>query len=171
MGASQVTIKTLLQRIAVLEQTISTLQDANRSLRAQLAQQRRTSARQAGPFRRRDSKKVPQDQQKRPGQKPGHPGTNRPVPEHIDQEIEKPLDGCPKCGGPVSECHPVEQFIEEIPPVHPRVVRLITWEGLCPHCGEVHSTHPLQTSRARHAAKVQLGPRALAIVCGNSVRI
>jgi hypothetical protein len=35
-------------------------------------------------------------------------------------------------------------------------------EGDCPTCGEVHSEHPLQTSRARHAAKVQLGPRALA---------
>jgi len=63
----------------------------------------------------------------------------------------------------VSEGHPVEQFIEEIPPVRPRVIRLVTWEGHCPNCGEVHSTHPLQTSRARHAAKVQLSPRALAI--------
>ncbi|MCL2710592.1 MAG: hypothetical protein FWE95_06910 [Planctomycetaceae bacterium] len=64
------------------------------------------------------------------------------MPERVDQEIEKPLDGCPKCGGPVSECHPVEQFIEEIPPVRPRVVRLITWEGLCPKCGEVHIARP-----------------------------
>jgi hypothetical protein len=163
MDDPQVTIETLLQRIAVLEQTVAALQDENRLLREQLEQQRRTNARQAAPFRRRESKKVPDDKKKRPGRKPGHPGSSRPVPEHVDQEIEKPLDGCPKCGGPVSECRPVEQFIEEIPPVRPRVVRLITWEGHCPNCGEVHSTHPLQTSRARHAAKVQLGPRALAV--------
>ena len=163
MDDVQTTIATLLRRIAELEQTVSTLQTENRLLREQLEQQQRSSARQAAPFRRRDSKKVSEDKKKRPGRKPGHPGSHRPVPEHIDQEIEQPLDGCPQCGSPVSECHPVEQFIEEIPLVRPRVIRLVTWEGLCPNCGEVHSTHPLQTSRARHAAKVQLGPRALAI--------
>jgi len=170
MDVPQITIETLLQRIAVLEQTVLTLQEENRLLQAdnrllreQLEQQHRTSARQAAPFRRRDSKKVPESEKKRPGRKPGHPGVCRQVPEQVDEEIEQPLDGCPKCGGSVSECRPVEQFIEEIPPVRPRVVRLVTWEGRCPNCGEVHSTHPLQTSRARHAAKVQLGPRALSI--------
>jgi hypothetical protein len=63
----------------------------------------------------------------------------------------------------VDNCQPVEQFIEEIPVVRPRVVRLVTWEGHCATCGDVHSTHPLQTSRGRGAAKVQLGPRALAV--------
>ncbi len=163
MDAPQVNIETLLQRIAALEQTVVTLQNENRLLREQLEQQQRTNARQAAPFRRRENKKVPDDQKKRPGRKPGHPGSNRPMPEHLDQEIEETLDGCPKCGGPVSECRPIEQFIEEIPPVRPRVVRLVTWEGRCPNCGEVHSTHPLQTSRGQGAAKVQLGPRALAV--------
>lgn len=126
MGEPQVNIETLLQRIAVMEQTIAAMQDENRLLREQLEQQQRTNARQAAPFRRRENKKTPDDQKKRPGRKPGHPGANRPVPEHVDQEIEKPLDGCPKCG-------------------------------------EVHSSHPLQTSRGRGAAKVQLGPRTLAV--------
>ena len=36
-------------------------------------------------------------------------------------------------------------------------------KAICPCCGEVYSTHPLQTSRGRGAAKVQLGPRALSI--------
>lgn len=163
MDDPQKIIDALLQRIAALEQNVATLQDENRLLREQLEQQQRTSARQAAPFRRRESKKVSEGEKKRPGRKPGHPGSRRPVPEHIDQEIEKRLDGCPKCGGPLGECRPVEQFIEEIPPVRPRVVRLVTWEGHCPKCGEVHSTHPLQTSRGQGAAKVQLGPRALAV--------
>lgn len=146
MAEPQVNIETLLQRIEAMEQTIAALQDENRLLREQLEQQQRTNARQAAPFRRRENKKVPGDQKKRPGRKPGHPGVNRPVPEHVDQEIEKPLDGCPKCGGSVSECRPVEQFIEEIPPVRPRVVRLVTWEGCCPNCGEVHSSHHLSST-------------------------
>ena len=163
MEPLQVTIETLLRRIAELEETVASLQKENCLLREQLEEQQRVGARQAAPFRRRDSTKVPEEEKKRPGRKPGHPGGHRPVPEQVDEEIEQPLDGCPKCGGPVSECRPVEQFIEEIPPVRPRVVRLVTWEGQCPKCGEVHSIHPLQTSRARHAAKVQLGPRALAV--------
>jgi len=119
-----------------LEQTVTSLQEENRLLREenrllreQLEQQRRTSARQAAPFRRRETKKVSESEKKRPGRKPGHPGAHRAVPEQVDQEIEEPLCGCPKCGGPVSECRPVEQFIEEIPPVRPRVVRLVTWES------------------------------------------
>lgn len=163
MDDPQAIIEQLLQRIAVLEQTVAALREENRLLREQLDQIQRTNARQAAPFRRRESKKIPEGEKKQPGRKPGHPGTCRAVPEHIDQEIEKPLDCCPNCGGPLDQCHPVEQFIEELPPVRPRVIRLMTWEGHCQKCGEVRSTHPLQTSHGRGAAKVQLGPRALAI--------
>ena len=163
MDSSQTIIEGLLRRIAELEKTVSKLQEENSFLRKQLETQQRTNARQAAPFRRREAKKVADDKKKRPGRKPGHPGVCRPVPEHIDEEIEVPLSDCPQCNSPLNDCHPVEQFIEEIPVVRPRVIRLITWEGRCPKCGEVHSTHPLQTSRGRGAAKVQLGPRALAI--------
>jgi hypothetical protein len=58
---------------------------------------------------------------------------------------------------------PVTQYIEEIPPLRPKVTRLTTWQGKCPQCGEVHSTHPLKTSYAQGAAEVQLGPRAAAL--------
>ena len=173
MDAPQRTIEALLQRIATLEQTIATLQEENRLLREQLEHQQRTSARQAAPFRRRDGQKVAEAEKKRPGRKPGHQGAHRAVPDHVDQAIEEPLSGCPHCGGPVSECRPVEQFIEEIPPVCPRVVRLVTWEGHCAKCGEVHSTHPLQTSRGRGAANKRaersLRPAVIArkISCGN----
>src|SRR5947209_2618354 len=51
---------------------------------------------------------------------------------------------------------------EELAPVRPVVTRLTTWKGVCPQCGEVHSTHPLQVSQAQGAAGVHLGPRAVA---------
>jgi hypothetical protein len=57
---------------------------------------------------------------------------------------------------------PLTQYIEELPPVRPVVTRLTTWKGVCSQCGEVHSTHPLQVSRAQGAAGVHLGPRAIA---------
>ena len=71
------TIEGLLQHIAELEKTILALQDENRQLREQLEQERRKNARQAAPFRRREHNKIPNDQKKRPGRKPGH----------IDEEI------------------------------------------------------------------------------------
>jgi transposase len=123
----------------------------------------RAAARQAGPFRRREKKKVPEEEKKRPGRDPGHRGACRSVPNEIDETVEVPLDACPKCGGPLMNCLPLEQYIEEIPPMRPRVTRLTTWEAECPSCGPVRSTHPLQTSTAQGAAGVHLGPRALSI--------
>lgn len=170
MQDPQAIIERLLERVAELEATVEllhkendSLREQNRLLREQLEQAQRTNARQAAPFRRRKNKKVAEGKKKRPGREKGHPGTCRTTPEEVDHQIEVPLDHCPNCGGDIFDCHPVEQFIEEIPPVRPRVFRLVTWEGQCKHCGVVHSSHPLQTSRGQGAAKTQLGPRALAI--------
>ena len=121
------------------------------------------AARQAAPFRRREQDKVPPGERKRPGRKLGHPGAFRRLPEYVDEEIKVPLDCCPKCQGPVTDRRFLRQYIEELPPIEPYVVRLVTYRGNCQQCGEVRSTHPLQTSIAQGAAQVQLGPRALAV--------
>lgn len=154
-AALQAQIRQLLGEVARLES------DNNR-LREKLSQAERRSARQAAPFRRPDEKKVPEPKRKKPGRKPGHPGACRPIPPHLDEQVEVPLEGCPGCGGAVQGLHALTQYIEEIPPVRPVVTRLTTYVGQCPRCGEVRSSHPLQTSTAGGAAQVQLGPRALA---------
>jgi transposase len=131
---------------------------------ARIAELERAAARQAAPFRRDEAKKVPPAEKKRPGQKPGHRGAYRQRPEHIDEEIEVPLQRCPDCGGPLRDCFPLVQYIEEIPALRPHVTRLTTWQGQCPACQkQVASSHPLKTSLAQGAAAVHLGPRALAI--------
>jgi transposase len=155
--------QTLRALIAQLEQRIADLTTENAALRDQLDEQQRQAARQAAPFRRRDSQKVPEGQRKSPGRPKGHPGAHRPVPAQVDEHVEVPLPACPHCGGAVEGVEPIEQFIEEIPPVRPRVTHLVTYRGQCPHCGEVQSTHPLKTSEATGAAKTQLGPRAQAL--------
>lgn len=160
-----------------LEQLVERLQRENGELRAEndrlrrqvtellarIAELERAAARQAGPFRREEQKKIPPAEQKQPGRKPGHLGCYRRPPQHVDEKIEVPLPTCPQCGGSVTELQPLTQYIEEIPPVRPHVVRLTTYSGVCPQCGEVHSSHPLQTSRAQGAARTQLGPRALSL--------
>ena len=155
--------RALRDRVAALEQTIQDLLEQVRQLQEELDEQTRVAARQAAPFRRRESQKGPDGSKKRPGRPKGHPGVHRAVPDHVEERADVPLTGCPHCGGPVTEVEPVEQFIEEIPPIRPRVTHLVTYRGVCPTCGEVHSSHPLQTSTATGAARAQLGPRAHAL--------
>jgi hypothetical protein len=131
---------------------------------AQLEELQRQAHRQAAPFRRPESQRNPHPGP--PGRKAGHVGFYRPKPLQVDEQIRVNLDGCPRCQGPVLDKRSLTQYIEEIPAVRPRVTELITEEGWCEHCQcQVCSTHPLQVGRARGAAAVQLGPRALALAC------
>jgi hypothetical protein len=117
--------------------------------------------RAAAPFRRAPAER--QRDPRPPGRPPGHPPAFRPAPAGpLETEIV-PLATCPHCHGPVEPGRRVEQVIEEIPPVAPVVKRIVTYEGHCPQCGVVRSTHPWQRSTARGAAGVQLGPRAVAL--------
>jgi len=156
-------VQGLRAAIVELERRVAELTAENQALYDQLDESRRQAARQAAPFRRRDSQKVPEARRKRPGRPEGHPGARRSVPARIDEHIEVPLPACPHCGGAVEDLEPIEQFIEEIPPIRPRVTHLVTYRGRCPDCGEVHSTHPLKTSCATGAAATRLGPRAQAL--------
>lgn len=157
-------IEQLQSRVEQLLGRIAELEQANQQLLGRIAELERENARQAAPFRREPSRKVPLAEKKRPGRKPGHPGAYRQRPQHVDAEVEIPLKCCPDCGGPLHDCFPLVQYIEEIPPLRPHVTRLTTWQGKCQHCEKrVASTHPLQTSHAQGAAATHLGPRALAI--------
>jgi len=143
-----------------LEQKIAKLEEELEKAHERIDELERTAARQAAPFRRREALKVAEP--KRPGRAAGHRGMRRERPRHVDQVAEAPLTACPHCGGAVHDRAPLTQYIEELPPVRPVVTRLTTWKGICPQCGEVHSTHPLQVSQAQGAAGVHLGPRAIA---------
>ncbi len=149
----------LLGIVADQAQAIEFLRQRVEELERRLDDEQQKPPRSAAPFRIPEAKR--KTERKRPGRKKGHPGVHRVIPEHIDESIEVPLPACPGCGGALSSVEPIEQYIEELPEIRPRVTRLVTYEGHCAHCGDVHSTHPLQVSLASGAAAVQLGPRAL----------
>jgi hypothetical protein len=153
---------TLQAEIRKLSGEVARLESENNRLRKQLEETERKKARQAAPFRRRPGNKISEQDRKEPGRKPGHPGAHRQVPERIDQQVEVPLCGCPQCGGALDKVRAVEQYIQELPEVQPVTTKVTTYVGRCAKCGEVRSTHPLQTSTAEGAAKVQVGPRVLA---------
>jgi hypothetical protein len=153
----------LRETLAAGEAQIEELQKRIRELEQRLEELERAAARQAAPFRRRDKHKKPPEQHKRPGRPAGHPPAFRPVPTQVDETIVAPLDQCPQCGGPVTDVQVCEQYIEDLPPVRPHVTKLTTYVGICPGCGEVRSTHPLQVSTACGAAGTHLGSRTLAL--------
>lgn len=152
----------LLQAVARLTGRVDELVREVALLREQLQEAQAATGRQAAPFRRREPLKKPAEQQGRPGRKKGHPGSHRRVPP-IDHREVVPLPCCPRCGGDIRDVRPIEQIIEEIPPVKPVVYKVITYRATCQSCGSVSSRHPLQSSDATGAAGVHLGPRAMAL--------
>ena len=147
--------------ITKLRDELKKSRDQLKEIREQLEEAQRSAHRQAAPFRVDEKKR--QKEPKRPGREHGHRGSYRPRPDAVDESIDVPLTECPHCRGPVEDVRPVEQFIEEIPVVRPRVTRLVTYRGRCAMCGSVHSAHPLQVSRAVGAAGTHLGPNALSV--------
>jgi len=155
-------IEQLQKEVAELKQQIKDLSDRNDGLSTKVQDLEKKAARQAAPFRIEDQHRVADP--KKPGRPKGHPGCWRAIPDHVDEEITVPLTACPQCGREVGPRRKVVQYIEELPVVRPRVIKLTTEEADCPCCQKaVRSTHPLQVSLAQGAAGVQLGPRALGV--------
>jgi transposase len=155
-------IEKLTVKIEQLEQQIKDLNDRNEGLTAKVQQLETKAARQAAPFRIEEKKRA--SNPKKPGRPEGHPGSCRAIPDHVDEEIQVPLMACPDCGGQLGSRRRIVQYVEELPVVRPRVIRLTTEEAECPGCQKVvRSTHPLQVSLAEGAAGVQLGPRTLGV--------
>lgn len=150
--------QTLAQLVSDNQREVESLKERNAELEKQLQE----AHRQAAAFRRRKSMKKPEDEKKRPGREKGHAPAFRPSPK-VDESIEVKLAGCPHCQGELTHLTRCVQLIEEIPEVRPICYEVTTWQAHCQSCGEVRSTHPLQTSTATGAAGTHLGPRAQAV--------
>ena len=146
-----------------LHEKLERLREENERLRNELEAAQRAAKRQAAPFSRGKPKQNP----KSPGRKSGKAhGTHhqRPVPDHVDEEIQVDAPAqCPDCGGPLTVERMESQYQEEI-------VRR-TWVRRfhipicrCDQCQKrVQGRHPLQTSDALGAAAVQVGPEAITL--------
>ena len=95
------------------------------------------------------------------GRKPGHPGSTRPVPDHIDKEIDLKLTTCPNCQSPLGESHHYDEHIqEEIIPARVEVTRYRHWEYWCGRC-HVHVRAPYSIEEVPYG---HWGPRALSVM-------
>lgn len=141
------------------------LQAENERLRGQVDELRRASKRQAAPFSKGDPKGDPRRSGRRSGEDYGAKA-HRPVPDHVDEEIDVPLpEGCPCCGGELDLEGVADQYQEDIVvPVRAHVRRFRIEVGRCRRCRRrAAGRHPLQTSDALGAAGAQVGPHAVAL--------
>ena len=131
-------------------------------LEQDLEKVRRAAHRQAAPF----SKGEPKAEPKTPGRKAGSDygeRSFRPVPQRVNEVLPAPVSRRCQCGGTVQVERIEPQYQEDI--VRQTVVRRFDIEvGHCQCCGaRAQGRHPLQTSDALGAAKVQVGPEALVL--------
>lgn len=74
--------------------------------------------------------------QKKPGAKLGHKGYGRPVPDHVNEEINLSPKICPDCGSKLSETQQVyPHYVEDImPPRQPYVKKYNIHKKYCNNC-------------------------------------
>ena len=146
-----------------LEEECRRLREEIQRLRKELETAQRAARRQAAPF----SRGKPKTRPKRPGRKSGAahgPHHHRPVPDHVDEEINVSApEQCPACGGPLTVERVESQYQEEI--VRRTWVRHFRVPVCrCAQCDRrEQGRHPLQTSDALGAAAVQVGPEAVTL--------
>src|SRR5207244_536646 len=121
----------------------------------------RAAHRQAAPFSKGEPKAEPKTPGRKAGADYGEPSC-RPVPQRVDEVFPAPVSRRCSCGGTVEVERTETQYQEDI--VRRTVVRRFDIEvGRCQCCGaRAQGRHPLQTSDALGAAKVQMGPEVLA---------
>jgi transposase len=131
-------------------------------LEQDLQKARRAIHRQAAPFSKGEPKAEPKMPGRKAGSNYGEPSF-RPLPQRVDEVLPAPLSRRCPCGGTVQVERTEPQYQEDI--VRRTVVRRFDIEvGHCSGCGaRAQGRHPLQTSDALGAAKVQVGPEALVL--------
>lgn len=147
---------------ARLERESAALRKQIERLRQENAALKRAGKRQTAPY----SRNKPKENPKPSGRPRGHVAAHRalPTPDEVTHTEKAPLPcGCPRCGGRIQRDGAKDQYQVELPPVKPKVTKTIVEFGHCVECGaRVQGRNLNQTSNALGAARVLLGPRAIA---------
>ena len=118
-----------------LREEVILLREENKSLRKEIEELREVIKEKSVPsFVKKEVKEEP----KQSGQKEGHDGYSRHIPERIDEIKEHKLDKCPICGEPVSDTQEIrERVIEDIEQPKIKVTKHLIHRCYCKNCDKI----------------------------------
>lgn len=172
--ASRSALQQARGRIGELERQLTESRQQNAQLSGQLQEIKDAVVAQAGPrvvpaFVRAN---VSQETKKRPGRKAGHAASHRPMPMHVDIQVEVPAprDGlgqasCPACHAQLQDVHSHRRIVEDIVPARRLVTCYHTQSGYCPQCRRRMETRHAEQPPAPPGVELhqgQLGINSLA---------
>ena len=118
-----------------LREEVILLREENKSLRKRIEELEGLIKEKNKPsFVKKDVKEEP----KKTGQKEGHIGYSRHVPERIDEIKEHKLDKCPICGGIVSDTQEIrERIVEDIEQPKTKNTKHLIHRCYCKNCDKI----------------------------------
>ncbi len=124
-------VRLLIKKVEKLEKEVAGLRKENQELRERLGQK-------IDPEIIPDFVKENQHHRhQKPGQKEGHEGTTRPIPDHVDETRDAIMGQCPDCGGIVSDVGERKRIVETIIPAKVHVKMIKVHRYWCPCCRKV----------------------------------
>jgi len=125
----------LKKEVKFLREEVILLREENKSLRKEIEELREIIKEKKKPsFIKEDVKEEPE----KTGQKEGHAGYSRHIPERIDEIKEHKLDTCPICGEPVSDTQEIrERIIEDIEQPKTRNTKHLIHRCYCKNCNKI----------------------------------
>lgn len=130
--------KELGEKIKKLEGENRQLKQSIKELQSQLENLEHTTS--VPSFVKPDKRK----RRKKLGQKPGHKGYSRPIPDHVDEEVDLSFDRCPDCGGKLSETQDMfSHYVEDIKMPRAWVKKYNIHRKYCKKCKKLVSPKPM----------------------------
>jgi transposase-like protein/transposase len=125
----------LKKEVKFLREEVILLREENKSLRKRIEELEGLIKEKNKPsFVKKDVKEEP----KKTGQKEGHIGYSRHVPERIDEIKEHKLDKCPICGGIVSDTQEIrERIVEDIEQPKTKNTKHLIHRCYCKNCDKI----------------------------------
>lgn len=132
----------LLKTIARLKKRVRVLLDERRRLRQRVKELNEMLFKPSG-TRTKEDLAEPTIPKKR-GAKPGHPGTTRPKPREVDEEIEVHATSCPRCKSKhIKKCnHQTSHTQEDIVLPRVKVTKYIHGQYYCLDCKKTFNSGP-----------------------------
>jgi len=164
----------VLQRVNAVQERNKKLVEENRRLRQQNRELLSAAASapdkaEAKPSPDWIKPPVARRRRKKPGRKEGHPAALRPMPDHIDSDLDVALpkdsagrESCPHCNACLCDLESHERVVEDIVPAKVVVTCYHTRSGWCPSCRKRVESRAPEQPPAANIPHGQLGINALA---------